>query len=572
MAEKKRNTLISYDAAGSRVAFPLDYSQKEIENTEKLREDDDHLINRATLRDLVCENPVFNEFFHWLRYDNPSYTKPHSNAVPVELWQFIKLYMREIMSDSAFSSSIRDGIVPDGMERPFYSRLMEVASREEQTANIGESELYWTRHLFENVEFQNSAVQNLWDKEFNLRVHTLNELVKKLTPEQQLRIFQTIIVNMDNQIVLASQYRKWNGFDFQKKGMRHFLSEFPKSVISRSRNRVVGKTKEARISYQLDNCPLSQEIKITKRSKKSAGTTTVSYMEDAFRKICGNAKDSQTIKKVARGDYLQRLNLESEKSGFQRGFEFVLEYINTYAEGFDLEQLRHQIAIRAAVYFGAAFRGENPFPGHYRPDKNGTFPQGEVNGLIESMVSGYYNSFGGYRADWLMFISNSLHEVDRMTAWYKHHLILSGQDENYAENEELYQKELAMYLGHLREIMPGKLESRFIIGEKVLEDQMLLLAEEIVELCQNAVKKLDIIPPVWLNKERLGNAIYRYNTILSEKKGWINFPGFLEYDVNLRQALIICKFEEAFDDCCRNVEEQVLSLTTVMRDMKNNQL
>ena len=101
---------------------------------------------------------------------------------------------------------------------------------------------------------------------------------------------------------------------------------------------------------------------------------------------------------------------------------------------------------------------------------------------------------------------------------------------------------------------------------------MLLLAEEIVKLCQNAVKKLDIIPPVWLNKERLGNAIYRYNTILSEKKGWINFPGFLEYDVNLRQALIICKFEEAFDDCCRNVEEQVLSLTTVMRDMKNNQL
>ena len=38
------------------MAFPLDYSQKEIEDTQKLWDVDRHNINRISLRTLVTEN------------------------------------------------------------------------------------------------------------------------------------------------------------------------------------------------------------------------------------------------------------------------------------------------------------------------------------------------------------------------------------------------------------------------------------------------------------------------------------------------------------------------------------
>ena len=53
MAEKNKVDEFEVLAGESTAAFDLDYSQKEIQDTQKLYEEDDHFINRTTLRALV---------------------------------------------------------------------------------------------------------------------------------------------------------------------------------------------------------------------------------------------------------------------------------------------------------------------------------------------------------------------------------------------------------------------------------------------------------------------------------------------------------------------------------------
>ena len=169
MEEKSDEFTVS---AGEDVAaFELDFSQKEIENTQKLYDDDKKFIHRDTLRDLVAEHQFFADFFHWVRYDTPYVpTAPQKdddgnklrkeksgNAIPVELLSFVKLYMREIVGNRTRSTAIRKGNVPEGMEESFYKNLLEYAQEEERKNDVEGSERYWTRHLYENTSIQNAA-------------------------------------------------------------------------------------------------------------------------------------------------------------------------------------------------------------------------------------------------------------------------------------------------------------------------------------------------------------------------------------------------------------------------------
>ena len=66
MEEEKRDSFF-VTAGESIAAFDLDYSQLEISETQKLREEDKKYINRMTLRKLVADHPFFATFFHWFR-------------------------------------------------------------------------------------------------------------------------------------------------------------------------------------------------------------------------------------------------------------------------------------------------------------------------------------------------------------------------------------------------------------------------------------------------------------------------------------------------------------------------
>ena len=146
MEEEKRDSFF-VTAGESIAAFDLDYSQLEISETQKLREEDKKYINRMTLRKLVADHPFFATFFHWLRYDTPyvpsktkqsddsekkSAREKNGNAIPVELLPFVKLYMLAVMSKRAFSTSVKNGKAPEEMQESFKRSLLEYAGKEEQ--------------------------------------------------------------------------------------------------------------------------------------------------------------------------------------------------------------------------------------------------------------------------------------------------------------------------------------------------------------------------------------------------------------------------------------------------------
>lgn len=586
MAEEQVINTIEYNAADNVMAFPLDYSQKEIEDTQKLWDVDRHNINRISLRTLVTENPIFQEFFRCIRFgskdckkndakskqaDPSDGEKKYVNAIPVELLTFFKTFMQEAMSNLSFSKSIRKGKVPEDMGKAFYRRMLKYSLEEEKKENPEESELFWTRKLYDNIAFQDSITQDLWEKEYMLRVRELREMVRTLAPEQQLDMFYSVINHLDNDIVTASRYQKMNTevSESQDKSFEHFLYEFPKSVISKCREpKVIGDTTK-KVVFVIEDIPLSSSIKIAWNRKGKEKQYVVSTMQEVFRRICGNAKGSLIIKNGARNDYRRRLNQKTGKNQFQTRYEYSLSYLNACEEETNPETLRQQIATRAAEYFGAAFRGENALPGQFRLNHDGTFPQGEVNGMIESLVLSHYNYFCASLGDCLGFITDTLSETNIMFNWYKNHYRLYQQDEKYNENEDLYQRELAMYLDHLRRIMPEKLKDKFIVGQRIDEDQENALAELLVKLCEDAANKLGVETLNWANLAKMRDAIARYNVVLSATKGELNYPGFLKQDVYLRQALITCKVGEAIEFSCQDVETYIISLTTTMKAIKN---
>ena len=570
MAEEKKVGSFKYYVEDCKRVFPLDYSQKEIEDTQKLREGS-NLINRTTLRNRVCENQLFRDFFHWMRYDEPWNGEVYANAIPLELLPFFKLYIQEIISDGRFAKSIEksDGHGNDG--KGFYNKLLQYSREEEQKRKIDESEFYWTRQLYENIEFQASVVESLWENEYMLRVQGLNEMIRELTPTQQLEMFQIMINHLDNEIVMASRYKK-RDVENKANGERslvRFLQTFPQSVISKCRKRVVMEKSGKPVYYDVDDIQLSEPVEFSGK-KKDSEQIVVRTMQDAFRKISGNVKNSVHIKKAARRDYCRKLNQEAAKSSFQIDYENAVTYLNICVEDYDLKKIRQQIEQRAITYYGAAFRGENAAPGMFRSNPDGSWPQGEINGMIESLILGNYNSFCAFHSHWVGFIADTRYEVNRRYNYFKNIERLVAEDPGYAENKELYEREKKSYLAYLREIMPSKFLETFVVGEKISDEQELPLAEKIVSTCNEAATKLGAVPFEWLNVARMRDCIYRYNWVLTAEVGLQYFPGFNEHDVNLCQALILCNIAEKYDNCCKDVEEYIVLLTKAVKEMKKH--
>lgn len=584
MAEKNKVDEFEVLAGETTAAFDLDYSQKEIQDTQKLYEEDDHFINRTTLRALVTEHPFFAKFFHWLRFSTPY--KPEEpqqldesgkkirretkgNAIPVELLSFFKLYMMEVRSQKGKSMAIRKGKVPEGMEESFHQRLLEYARAEERKSDDCDSEIHWTRCLYQNENFQKNAVRNLWDEEYMLRAKGLYEKVKRLPPEQQLTIFQNIVPLLDDEITRASKLKTDNGDigQTQESGLEVFLDEFPKQVISHCRQRKVSKFSGKRVTYTVEDLTLKFDT-ADNSSNDTVAYQEISSLEKAMRWIRGNTNGSLQVKKVARAAYLGRLNQNTSKSEFQRDYETVRAYVNACAVEFSPEVLQKEIASRAAAYYGSAFHGQMAMPGCYISDPNSNWWKSEMNRLIEEYVSRSYSSFYYQYKNYLEFINSSRGTQDDIIALIVSMAYSLSDNPKSLEDETGYQNSLAVYMKYLRDVMPCALEGNWNLGSLVNREQQQVLAKCIAELCMQSFQKLGIEAKEWADAEILKTAISRYNSVVFPSEGPKMPPGITQYDVFLRKALITIKVGEAFDECCRTTEQNILTLTAAIKEMK----
>ena len=588
MEEEKRDSFF-VTAGESIAAFDLDYSQLEISETQKLREEDKKYINRMTLRKLVADHPFFATFFHWLRYDTPyvpsktkqsddsekkSAREKNGNAIPVELLPFVKLYMLAVMSKRAFSTSVKNGKAPEEMQESFKRSLLEYAGKEEQKADSDDSELYWTRRLFNDASMKETAARNLWETEYGLRVEGLYDRVKRLPPEQQLSIFFDVASFLNNQIALASRWdiiHTSNGYS-SKTDFKQFLTEFPKSVISKCRERIVLPGSKAHAAYKVDNMPL----RISENDSGSADTeedySSISSLKDAFVRIRGNIGGSLKVKKAAREVYLRSINKKAEKSDFQIQYENTLAYVNACTVEIDPERLKKEIASRAAVYFGSAFRGELAPSGFYLPYSDGSWPNNEVHQLIQERVLWHYNNFFGQYGNYLGFINKSLRGKDNGIAMLIAMAEILWDDQKALEKEDVRKVLRDQYVQLLLRCLPEKLKGKFVPGLPVTNDQLQSLAEEIVELSKNAFRQLDLEPFRWADVDIFNKVLMKYNAVLYSQQPVQLPPGYEEYDVMLRQALITIKVGEAFEFCCQDTEQHIVALTTAIKEMKKKQV
>lgn len=588
MEEEKRDSFF-VTAGESIAAFDLDYSQLEISETQKLREEDKKYINRMTLRKLVADHPFFATFFHWLRYDTPyvpsktkqsddsekkSAREKNGNAIPVELLPFVKLYMLAVMSKRAFSTSVKNGKAPEEMQESFKRSLLEYAGKEEQKADSDDSELYWTRRLFNDASMKETAARNLWETEYGLRVEGLYDRVKRLPPEQQLSIFFDVASFLNNQIALASRWdiiHTSNGYS-SKTDFKQFLTEFPKSVISKCRERIVLPGSKARAAYKVDNMPL----RISENDSGSADIeedySSISSLKDAFVRIRGNIGGSLKVKKAAREVYLRSINKKAEKSDFQIQYENTLAYVNACTVEIDPERLKKEIASRAAAYFGSAFRGELAPSGFYLPYSDGSWPNNEVHQLIQERVLWHYNNFFGQYGNYLGFINKSLRGKDNGIAMLIAMAEILWDDQKALEKEDVRKVLRDQYMQSLSWSLPKKLEGKFVPGLPVTDDQCQSLAEEIVELSKNTFQELEIEPFRWVDVDTIERVLMKYNAVLYSQQPVQLPPGYEEYDVMLRQALITIKVGEAFEFCCQDTEQHIVALTTAIKEMKKKQV
>lgn len=588
MMEEKVSSYFEVDASELTAAFDLDYSQLEIAQTQKLREEDAKCINRDTLRDLVAEHPFFAAFFHWVRYDTPYVPvaieqkddsgkkirkEKKGNAIPVELLSFFKLYMLEVMSKKAFSTEVRKGKVPEAMQESLNKRLLEYANKEEHSVNPDNSELYWTRTLYDDSSIRNTAARDLWETEYELRARGLYEQVKKLTPEQQLAMFQNVVSFLNNQIALASRWDTYNSSaeHASKTDLKQFLTEFPKKVISKCRDRIVKSGSKALVAYKVENMPLHVEGNDADGGETEEEYRSISSLKDACVRLRGNIRGSLKLKKAARAVYLRGLIKKAEKSKFQKNYEKTLAYVNAYMVEISQEQLKKEIASRAVAYFGSAFRGEFSVPGYYMPYSDGSWPNNEVHQLIEERVLWHYNNFCAQYGNYLIFINKSLRGKDNGIAMMVAISEILWDDQEALEKEDVRKVLRDQYVQLLSWCLPEKLKGKFVPGLPVTNDQLQSLAEEIVELSKNAFRQLDLEPFRWADVAIFIKVLMKYNTVLCSQQQVQFPPGFEEYDVMLRQALITIKVGEALEYCCQDTEQQIVAMTTAIREMKKTQ-
>ena len=582
MEEKSDEFTVS---AGEDVAaFELDFSQKEIENTQKLYDDDKKFIHRDTLRDLVAEHQFFADFFHWVRYDTPYVpTAPQKdddgnklrkeksgNAIPVELLSFVKLYMREIVGNRTRSTAIRKGNVPEGMEESFYKNLLEYAQEEERKNDVEGSERYWTRHLYENTSIQNAAANELWEREYMLRAEGLREKVKILPPDQQLAMFYRVVYFLDSEIAVASMCAstKPDNHQEKKEGLLDFLNAFPKEVISKCRKRTVASGSKKRVEYTVDNLLLSFSNQIDASDEAETDNKIVT-LKEIFRKIRGNVKESLNLKKRTRKAYYCRLNEKTIKGQFQKKYDEVLTYVSACTAEFSEEELRKKIASRAAAYYSSAFRGQLAPPGCYLSDEDASWSRSEVNRLIEEHVSRHYSNFYYYFSNYLSFINQSMGEQDDIIAFLNDMVRLLWDDSKKLEDKDAYQARLDDYMKYLQYVMPEALRDNFIPGTQIPCNEEQALAERIVELSRMTFHKLGLEAASWMDVDILKEVFRAYNGSLHQGEKTKLFPGYARHDVILKKALITIKVGEAYDHCCLETERYILALTNAIKEMKD---
>lgn len=579
MPESKENRQFLWTSYDDTMSFPLDYSQDELAKLWG--------INRSHIAKHIVDNRNFRDFFLWMRYcngeENPNdpYTK---KGIPSELEPFFRIYLEETRR---FRKAYKDPKSPEFIEElcrvlhtkaisreilaeidDWIAMLMDY-SRTELHANMqiqmtdtvneesGSDERYWYRRLYENKAFQEAVSKFYWDKEYDKRCALLKELSIKMPYEVQIEQLRRSICNMDVQIGEMMRIIQRNGEQQPDQGVTEdFLKTFPQYLLEHLRTRVPSRKEgKGRTSYWVNDI----KVKIPASSGEDEQGIEMT-LKESFSCI-RSTSDSLAIRKAIRPHYLKDVCKVPARSPFLQACLKLNQYLGCYTDkNKTTEEIRRFIDVRCKRYYQSIVWHQPALPGVILPGAN--WNSGE-NIVIDQMISSLYSEFVLRLKNQIDTIIAFSQRTSEQQAAYCQNLFASAVGLGYTV-DQIYKYYSGAFSSLIKSMGCISLMEDIAVLDNVLsEDAIERLSSRMLELSLQACAAFNMKVFDWMTQDNFVKMWRRYNQILTTFDESIVLAGGAEEDVQLLNAMLICK---VFDEY-QHISEEVYGCYVALADL-----
>lgn len=315
--------------------FPIDYSVHELS--------DKHCWDpRAIRKNLIC-NPLIKDTLYQLlegnEEKNGTKRKVHLDnfkklPLPVEAEAFLKCFF-EMRDNPDYKGLLqnyikrkRPSVNADKFVVDLCHKLYDTIFPPDPNENK-DSNAYCRHVLFENSTFASVVLNDLWEKQINKRISTLQSLLSGADTSLQMDILADSLLALDQCIARFSKSElSLAAMPTAEEAIAHML----KQILS-GRKKVVRPDNHTLQGYRIKNST------VTISSADAESTLTMS-MREAFFAINNHfQKGGKECLEAARSSYLQQL-AASAQSQTEQEYTRALSYLSWISAPIDTNQLR----------------------------------------------------------------------------------------------------------------------------------------------------------------------------------------------------------------------------------------
>lgn len=519
--QKEQKQEFAYRAQTSRYAFPLDIPVSKVA--------EDWEIDARTIRAYVTDNPLFAEFYQYMRYDgnvSKKRGKDHKvfNGIPVELEKFFSVYFISAY-DHQEKRMLKEGTLPDGFEESlclrFHRQAMGLEKSQDQT------NLYLYRRLYDNEAFRSAILEKYWNV-LRKRWGLYEDLMLQMDTDTQLEQMKEMITYLD--LKMAHYARKVKKKK-QGKQMLSFIKSFPSEVLDYIRRRK---------DVQKDQLDETAKFRLPKLIIEREGQA-VMPLKEALDEVVHSRNGAAVIIDKARKTYMDYVRMQCIKTEFQSQCEELQKYLDEFEEEISDDELNKEIKVVCAELFSSIPAG-NPFSsGVYYNGGKLNRQKGEKHRFIIDTATYLYSNFAYEYQQFLRCLEPSDYKRDKF--FFEEN---KGARQRYIKENNLdaecFCRELAnSHMDTIRELWVADYLGDFSVFQNALEKNIEEISVKMQMICANAYEGLGLTIPYWTDNLYIWQGWLRYKRINDKNGTDLSTVCIDPCDVILIRALFMCR-------------------------------
>lgn len=521
--QKAQRQEFAYRAQTSRYAFPLDLPVIKVA--------EDWEIDPRTIRAYVTDNPLFADFYQYMRYDgdvSQKRGKDHKvfNGIPVELEKFFSVYFISAY-DHQEKRMLKEGTLPEGFEESLCLKFHKLAMGMEKSPD--QTNLYLYRRLYDNEAFRAAILGKYWDV-LRKRWGLYEDLMLQMDTDTQLEQMKEMITYLD--LKMAHYARK----EKKKKQVLSFIKSFPREVLDYFRRRKdVQKDQLDEIAkFRLPNITIERE-----------GQEAMP-LKEALDEVVHSRNGSAEIIDVARKTYMDYVRTQCAKTDFQSQCEELQKYLDEFEEELGSDELNKEIKVVCTELFGSIPAG-NPFSsGVYYNGRKLNRQKGEKHRFIIDTATYLYSNFAYEYQQFLRCLDPSEQKKDEF--FFEEN---KGARQRYIKENNLdavcfYQEIADDYMDTIRKLWVADFLGDFSAFQNALEKSIEEISVKIQRICMNAYEDLGLTIPYWTDNVYIRQGWLRYKRIVDKNETDLSTVCIDPWDVILIRALFMCRLWYAY--------------------------